>query len=128
MRRGTIGKAIVLVMAVGVLVTVSIVSDPERSSAISSGISSGISPVPHDAARWLDETEQWPLMGELISPSHIVRVYAADGGTMYTVCRPDGTVIQAGLNGDEVAESFPSLDLSSIGNDGYVLMQVETDR
>ena len=118
-RRSAIGRAIVLTIVVGVLVIVSMVSDPELSSATSIA--------PREAAPWLDEDGRWPLVGELISPSHVVRVYAADGGTVYTVCRPDGRVIRSGLSGIEVAEMFPGLDLSPIGDGGYVLMQVETD-
>ena len=119
MKRGTIGKAIVLMLVGGGLLTVSIVSDPERSSAIS--------PAPQEAVRWLDESGQWPLVGEMISLNRVIRVYAADGGTMYTVLRPDGTLIRSSLSGDEVAELFPDLDLSPTGDQGYLLMQIETD-
>ncbi len=117
-----------LLLAGGVLVTVSVVSDPGASSA---GVAQG----------WLDESGQWPMVGELVSMDYLVRVYASDEGTLYTVCEPDGRVIRAGLRGDEVAAAFEGLDLPSSWNegsdqgwderwdrgDGYLLMRVETD-
>jgi hypothetical protein len=115
--RGTLARAAALAVAGGVLITVSIVSDPDESSAVAR----------EGAARWLDESGRWPMVGELVSMDYIVRVYAAAQGTVYTICEPDGTVIRSGLSGDEVAEAFPELDLSPAGDQGYVLMRVETD-
>lgn len=117
--RRAIAKVTAFVFTGGVLLTVSVIQDPVRSQANQSP--------PSQTAHWLDETGQFPLIGELVSPEYLVRMYAGSEGNVYTVCLRDGTVVESGLSGEEVAASFPGLDLSSGDDDGYLLMQVDSD-
>lgn len=60
------------------------------------------------------EDQDLPLLGELIGRRYHVRVHASPEGPLYTVCTPEGEVLEAELHADEVYEFFPDLDIKNL--------------
>jgi len=54
------------------------------------------------------------LLGEIVGRNHIVRVHATQDGPRYTVCDPEGLVLEADLMAEEVYHFFPELDIKSL--------------
>jgi len=73
-----------------------------------------------------------PLIGSLIGRDYLVWIYSASDGPRYTVCEPDGFVLESMLRPDDVYRIFPDLDIQTMqftpeGSGGEPLMMVIPD-
>lgn len=86
---------------------------------------------PSDSAARSAETgateEAGPVLGELVGARYLVRIHRAREGPLYTICTPDGQVLEAGLRAEDVYRSFPDLDIPSLqaGPDAVIMVVPE---
>lgn len=69
-----------------------------------------------------------PVLGELVGARYLVRIHRSREGPLYTVCTPDGQVLEAGLRSEDVYRSFPDLDIPSLQAGPDAVMMVVPDR
>lgn len=124
-----LARAIAVLLAVVVYAAVSSVVRPDKSSAAQPGVPS-ITPsrqLPgvraggsgadrnsraHNQAAAPDRNARgWPLLGELIGGENVVWIYGSPEGPRYTVCTPEGKVLQEDMAAEDVYRSFPKLDI-----------------
>jgi hypothetical protein len=54
------------------------------------------------------------LVGELVGRDYIIRIRAGEDGPLFTVCDPDGRILESDLRADEVNQHFPDLDMERL--------------
>lgn len=111
--KGNLFRYLVVAGSIAGLVLVGRTFSPQSSKA------DGIDPLPappaaKPAAPPSRDGRGRPFVGELITATHSILIYADDAGPRYTIRTLTGEVLARDLAPDEVYREFPGLDLQDL--------------